>query len=262
MIQLEIDKIYSTKELQQALGISASLWKKKKDEYLTSLSQAYEYEISYKGRSTLYTIIKQIGDFQKPEAKNSRAKKDAAIHKFITEIIEEDNLQTAANIGRRAFESFVDGIKTDVAKLGLAESTTKEYIRLKMREMFGTQINQGGTDGFISEKVWCKLNKEYNVYEELGDDIVKDYYIIVQKVKNDIKKEDVCMFEDYQNGLISREEYGEMLINFNTNLFAEAKKMFATKYGFYPIKVPRYELNAWTCKEGKFDVEVAFKSGT
>lgn len=256
MVELTIGRTYSTKELQEALGVSKSVFSHKKNEYLASLSQAYEYEISYKGRANFYTIIAKIGDFEKPERKNAREKNDAVIHKFIIEVIEEDNLQTAANMGRRAFESFVEGVKTEVAELGLKESTTKEYIRLKMREMFGTKIGEGGTDGFISEKVWCRLNAEYNVYEELSDDIVKDYYEIVQTVKSEIKKEDVCMFEDYQNGLISREEYGEMLVNYNTNLFAEAKKMFAAKHGFYPIKVPRYQLSAFQDKEYEYDKEI------
>lgn len=259
MVELVIGRTYSTKELQKELGIAPTTWKTKKNEYLNSLSQAYEYEISYKGRSILYTFTAKIGDFEKPARKNSREKTDAVIRQFVRDVIEEDDLQTAANMSRRAFESFVEGIKTDVAKLGLKESTTKEYIRLNMREMFGTKINEGGTDGFISEKVWCKLNAEYNVYEELSDDIVKSYYEIVQTVKSEIKKEDVCMFEDYQNGLISREEYGEMLINYNTNLFAQAKKMFAAKYGFYPIKVPRYQLSAFQDKEQAYNKEIIVK---
>lgn len=256
MVELVVGRTYTTKELVKELGISDSLWKRKKDEYLTSLSQAYEYEVSYKGRAILYTINTQKKDFQKPENRRSRAKNDAVIYKFIREVIEEDDLQTAANMGRRAFESFVEGVKTEVAELGLKESTVKEYIRLKMREMFGTKVGEGGTDGYISEKVWCKLNAEYNVYEELSDEIVADYYKIVAETKADIKKEDVCMFEDYQNGLISREEYGELLINYNTNLFATAKKMFAAKHGFYPIKVPRYQLSAFQDKEQAYNKQI------
>lgn len=256
MVELVIGKTYSTQELVKALGISKSVFSHKKDEYLDSLSQAYEYEITYKGRATFYTITKQICDFQKPERKNAREKNDAVIHKFISEVVEEDNLQTAANIGRRAFESFGD-TKTEVAELGLKESTTQEYIRIRMREMFGTKIRQGGTDGYMMEKVWCKLNKDYNYYEELSDEIIADYYKILSDIKSEIRKEDVEAFEDYKNGLITREEYKEFLCDFNCNLFAEAKKMFSAKYGFYPIKVPRYQLNAWTAEEGKYNKEVA-----
>lgn len=256
MITLEIGKTYTTQELQQALGItSRSTWSHKKNEYLDSLSRAYEYEVSYKGKSAFYTFTKQIGEYQKPENKRSREKTDAVIHQFIRDVVEEDNLQTAANIGRRAFESFGDS-KTKVAELGLKESTTQEYIRIRMREMFGTKIGQGGTDGYMMEKVWCRLNAEGNYYEEISDKIIKDYYEIVQTIKNEIKKEDVCMFEDYKNGLISREEYGELLINYNTNLFAEAKKKFFNKYGYYPVKVPRYQLSAWNEKEKEYNKDI------
>lgn len=253
MVELIVGQTYQTKELVKELGISDSLWKRKKNEYLNSLSQAYEYEVSYKGRAVLYTITKQIADFKKPENKRSREKNMEVIRKFIIEVIEEDNLQTAANMGRRAFESFTEGITTEVAKLGLTEGTAKEYIRLKMREMFGRNVGESGTDGFISEKVWCHLEKEYNTYIEMTDAQIADYYNMVQTIRSDFKKDDVCLYEDYENGLITKEEYQEALCDFNCMFFKTVKSSFKEKYGFTPIKVPRYELNAWKDKEKEYE---------
>lgn len=261
MVQLVIGKTYNTQELAKALGVSRETFSKKKNEYLNSLSQAYEYEVGYKGRAILYTITSQIGDFQKPERKNAREKNDAVIHQFIRDVIEEDDLQTAANMGRRAFESFVEGVKTDVAKLGLTEGTTKEYIRLQMREMFGTQVgeNNGGTDGFISEKVWCRLNAEYNIYEELSGDIIADYLNIVKETKAEVKLEAIDAYEDYMNGNISKQEWMEIAADTLGDMFKISKQKFAARYGYYPIKVPRYQLNAWQNKECKYDKNIAIE---
>ena len=258
MIELIIGKTYNTQELAKALGVSRETFSKKKNAYLNSLSQAYEYEIGYKGRAVLYTIIAKIGDFQKPERKNARKKNDAVIHDFIIEVIEEDNLQTAANMSRRAFESFVEGVKTKVAELGLKESTAKEYIRLKMREMFGTKVGEsnGGTDGFISEKVWCRLNAEYNVYEELSGDVIADYLNIVKETKAEIKLETIDAYEDYADGRITRQEWMEIAADVMGDMFKVSKQKFAAKYGYYPIKVPRYQLNAWQDKEKKYNKEI------
>jgi hypothetical protein len=242
MAALEIGKSYTTKELQQTLEISVNIWKKKKNEYLDSLSQAYEYEITQKGRATLYTFTKQIGEYQKPENKRSREKTNAIIHQFIRETIEEDNLQTAANITRRAFRNRSQ--KTEVAELGLKESTTCEYTRIQMREMFGSKVGQGGTDGYMMEKVWCKLNKTKNRYEELSQDIVEDYYKIFNKHKLK-SKEELHVVADYDSGLITKEEYNTQIGNNVYNTYEEAREEFVEKYCFYPIRVPRYQLCAW-----------------
>jgi hypothetical protein len=203
MNKLIVGQTYNTQELAKALGICRDTFTKRRNEYLDSLSQAYKYEISYKGRAILYTIIEQIGEFQKPERKNAKEKTNAIIHQFIRETIEEDNLQTAANITRRAFRNRSQ--KTEVAELGLKESTTCEYTRVQMREMFGSKVGQGGTDGYMMEKVWCKLNKTKNRYEELSQDIVEDYYKIFNKHKLK-SKEELHVVADYDSGLITKEE--------------------------------------------------------
>jgi hypothetical protein len=244
MIELTVGKNYSTQELANALGISRQAFTKRKDEYLDSLSKAYEYKIVYKGRTILYTITKQINDFQKPERKNSKEKTEAIIHQFIRDTIEKDNLQTAANIGRCAFK-YQEGKKTSVEKLGLKQSTVQEYARVQMKEMFGNKINQDGTDGYMMEKVWCRLDRKNVCYEEMEKEAIDDYLKIISNIKKDVKKEDTEAYEDYKNGLITKEEYKEFLCNFNCSLFTSAKRTFYEKYGFYPIKVPRYQLCAW-----------------
>lgn len=133
MIKLEVNKTYSTKELQEALNITKDQWKRKKNQYLKSLSMAYDYEIKYQGNKISYTILSYKADYEAPPRKNERKKVDKTIRNFINQTIEDDPLQTAANINRIAWAR-----PTEIALLGLKNSTTGEYIRLNLREMYGT----------------------------------------------------------------------------------------------------------------------------
>lgn len=239
MIELEIGKTYSTKELYEALGVSKSVFSHKKDQYLKQISLAYHYEVEYKGRSILYTITEKIGDYQKPERKNAREKIDKTIRQFINETIEEDPMQTAANINRRAWEDH-DTHPSEVVLLGLKEGTTNEYIRLNLREMYGTKVNEGGTDGMIEKKVWCHLNKEYNYYEEMPQDMIDRFYECFNEVNKEQKHLDINIANDYKIGLITREEYLDKLGEATMNKFTAGRKKFYDRYGYYPIRVPVY----------------------
>ncbi len=241
MVELVIGKTYRTDELIKELGVSRSVFSHKKDKYLDSLSRAYKYEVTCKGRANLYTIIEKIGDYEKPQKEMQEKKNDAVIHDFIKEVIEEDNLQTAANISRKA----VGETNSKVVELGLKESTIRKYVRTNMKKMFGTKIYEGGTDGCFEEKVWCKLNKKDNVYEELSDDIIQEFYNTFDEVKSEIKREDIEILEDYYNDLITKEEFLEKIGDYNINLYSMVRRSFVNKYGFYPIKVPRYLLQGY-----------------
>lgn len=252
MIQLEVGKTYSTKELYEAIGASKDQWKRKKNEYLKQLSMAYEYDIEYKGRSVLYTITEQKGEYQKPERKNAREKVDAVIKEFINKVIDEDPMQTAANINRRAWEHS-DTNPSTIVLLGLKDTTTGEYIRLNLREMYGTQIGNGGTDGMIEKKVWCRLDAEYNCYVEMPKEMIDKFFACFDEAREEQKQIDLSVCADYENRLITREEMNEKLGDSTFNAYREGKQLFYERHGYYPIKVPVYMKNAWV------DADKAYK---
>lgn len=243
-MELEINKRYSTTELAQAMEISLTTFRHKKNEYLRSLSAAYEYEVEYEGPATYYIITEKIGEYEKPIRKNQREKTDKVIKKFINEVIEEDPMQTAANINRRAWEC-ADTNPSEVVLLGLKNSTTGEYIRLNLREMYGTQVNEGGTDGIIEKKVWCRLEPKYNAYIEMTPEMVQKYFDCFNEIKKGQKENDVTIFADYKSGLITRDEMRDKLEMHTENVFKEGNNLFYSRYGYYPIRVPVYLKNAW-----------------
>lgn len=253
MVELQVGKTYSTKELSAALNVSYGSFKNKKNEFLKNISLAYHYEVEYKGRGTYYTITEKIGDYQKPERKNARKKTDETIKQFINETIDEDPMQTAANINRRAWEHS-DTNPSSIVLLGLKESTTGEYIRLNLREMYGTQIGDGGTDGMIERRVWCKLNAEYNFYEEMSPEMVKKFFECFDEVASQQKEEAINIANDYEIGLITKEEMDKQSGEQLRNKYKEARQLFAAKYGYYPIKVPVYIRGAWTDEDKAYKI--------
>lgn len=244
-MELEINKRYSTTELTKLMGISASTFRHKKEEYLRSLQAAYIYEVEQQGTATYYTITEKIGEYEKPLRKNQREKTDKVIKKFINEVIEEDPMQTAANINRRAWE-FADTNPSEIVLLGLKDSTTGEYIRLNLKEMYGTQVNEGGTDGIIEKKVWCRLDYKRNAYVEMTPEMVQKYFDCFNEIKKGQTETDVAIFADYKSGLITRQEMRDRLENQTANVFKEGNSLFYSKYGYYPVRVPVYLKNAWT----------------
>jgi hypothetical protein len=96
-----------------------------------------------------------------------------------------------------------------VQALKHTEGTVYEYTRVNMRNMFGTQVNERGTKGMIEKKVWCKLNKEYNYYEEMTNEEIQNFFEIYSGTKESFKEVELDIFSDYQNGLITKEQMYE-----------------------------------------------------
>lgn len=243
-IELEVGHKYSTEELAKALQVSYSNFKNKKNQFLKSLSMAYHYDVEYKGRATFYTITEKIGDYQKPARKNQRAKTDRVIQKYINDTIEEDPVQTAANINRRAWEN-AETHPSSVVLLGLKQSTTGEYIRLNLREMYGVWEGSGGTDGMIEKKIWCRLDAEYNCYIQMPPEMVKKLRECLNSASKGKTEFEENVNEAYEANAITEEERDKLLGGKGYNLHQEGKKLFRSKYGYWPIKVPVYAKCAW-----------------
>lgn len=242
--KLEVGKKYSTIELCTALGVTKDQWKRKKNEYLRNLSIAYNYDVEYQGRATFYTITEKICDYQKPERKNARKKTNDVIKKFINEVIDEDPVQTAANINRRAWEHS-DTNPSSVVLLGLKDTTTGEYIRLNLREMYGIKENVGGTDGIIEKKIWCRLDTDYNCYIEIPQEMIDKFFSYLDKTKQQKREYNSSICADYKSGLISKQEMFNLLGESEYNVYEEASRAFREECGFWPIKVPVYIRCAW-----------------
>ena len=54
---------------------------------------------------------------------------------------------------------------------------------------------------------------------------------------------------DYQNGLITQEKMKTLISDTTLGAFISARTLYKEKYGYYPIKVPVYQLSAFDLSE-------------
>ena len=236
-----MQEIMTTKEMMEFFGVSKDVWKRNKNKLLENFGKYYEYEVVYRGRNIDYHIIKKLGDYKPIEKKSE--KRDRVYESNILEVIAEDNIQTAMNVSRIIKDN--DSIK----ELNHSDGTVYEYTRVRMRNMFGVVVNEGGTKGIIEKKVWCKLVADYNYYVEMSEEEIQDFYDIYKQSKEDMKEEELEIFSDYQNGLITKDEMNSKLGECGLWSFKFARKQFADKHKYFPIKVPVYRISAFEMEE-------------
>ena len=225
-------------------GVSKATWKKKKDRLLDHFRRYYMYEVFYDTkdmRKINYKILKKLQEYEPPLGKG--AKRDLVYDKKIEEVIEEDNIQTARNVSRIIKDD------TEIVALNHTDNTRYEYTRVRMRIMFGTKAGEHGTKGFISDKIWCKLDENNNCYIELTPEEIQKFYDIYSDEKKLIQEDELTIMSDYQNGLITQEEMKTLISDTTLGAFISARTLYKEKYGYYPIKVPVYQLSAFDLSE-------------
>lgn len=227
----EKNKKYSTQELAKEMQISTSTFKREKEKYLDYLSIFCDFEISYSGRSTYYTITEVYGEYEKQTKKNAE-KKEKVYREASIAVIKKDNLQTAANIGR--IIKHEDKIK----ELHHADSTIGRYTRKVIKKMLNENILH------IEDKLWCRLSKEENKYYELNNEEIKEFFELFGVCQKKENKAQLEIISDFKNGLIEKGELEEKVSNNLLNVFDAARLEFMERHGYFPIKVPVYVFNA------------------
>lgn len=243
-MELQENHYYTRDDMIHFFNVSPDTFKKNRENLLYHLQCYYEYEIEYDPtdhRKKLYHILKKKFDYEPPQRKS--VKRDNTYQTKIAEVIEQDNVQTAMNVKRLI-------INTDeIAAFKHKEGTVYEYTRNNMRVMFGTKAGERGTRGYIKEKIWCKLDTDNNCYIPLSAEEISAFYTLFTTEKLEAKEIELTILSDYDNGLISREEMQEQLGNNSFYCFLSARQQYKAQYGFYPIKVPVYELSAFELTE-------------
>ena len=243
-MELKVNQTYTTQEMIEFFGVSKATWKKKKDRLLDHFRRYYMYEVFYdtKDRRKInYKILKKLQEYEPPLGKG--AKRDLVYDRKIEEVIEEDNIQTARNVSRIIKDD------TEIVALNHTDNTRYEYTRVRMRIMFGTKAGEHGTKGFISDKIWCKLDENNNCYIELTPEEIQKFYDIYSDEKKLIQEDELTIMSDYQNGLITQEEMKTLISDTTLGAFISARTLYKEKNGYYPIKVPVYQLSAFDLSE-------------
>ena len=121
--------------------------------------------------------------------------------------------------------------------------------------MFGVKAGETGTHGKIVEKIWCKLLSDRNYYIDIPEEEIQDLYKFFSNERNSVKDVELTLYSDFENGLITKDELNEQIGESGLLCFLTAKELFRQKYGYYPIKVPVYELSAYEATEKTTEME-------
>lgn len=241
MIDIEVGRAYSTEEMREFFDETKDSWKKNKAKSLNYLKQFYEYEerkCEHDRRRTEYYIIRKIKPYESL-VKSKRERQNRIYSEYIIPVIKQDPLQTAANVSRIIVS------EKEIIALNHKESTSYDYVRKNMKEMFGKNSGKRGTLGIIFEKVWCHLDKSNNKYLPLSDKEKSFLFERFSTLKDKSMKQEIEIYQDYKADLISEDEMQRQVKESSIAWFLKARAEFAAKYGYHPMKVPKYEFSAW-----------------
>lgn len=169
MIQLE--KIYNTRELAEAMNMKYDTFRKYRDMYERHLELFYEYKKSFQGMGINYFFTNQFADYI-PYKEYRKMKKYKLIQSKIAEVLALDNRQTASNIARLIEHD------DEVVTLNLQLSTLSIYVRNELQEMIDKGVY------IKSDYQWCYLNEEKNVYILIPEEEVKKLKKLFPKIEN------------------------------------------------------------------------------
>ena len=257
ILQVNVGDKIDTKQLYTRMGISKNTFFNNKKDILLGLSEAWQYQVEYKGRSTIYHFIKKNYDFQYSRKTRKKTEqsiiRDKVYQESILQTIQERPLNTAANVARILKQEW-----KQVRDLNYTDGTVYQHVRVRLRKWFGTCQNDMGTfedtqdlkqrKGYIKRKIWCMLDnssyQNHNSYKPLSQEQIQDFFEMFKGYRKDsrVVKMQAGIYSDFQAGTITKEERDKAVGQIGYTSFVLAKKEFKGKYGSYPIKVPEYVL--------------------
>ena len=220
MRMLEINKIYTTKEFQQALKITKHTWENRKIELLEHIKLYIDYEIVKLPHNAIgYKILEQYEEYE-PLPRKSRVEE---IKKFYTKetdnILQHNPWNTGANIARE--------ITATNNKYNHAEGTAANYVRPILKSEYIV----------VEAKEWRKPNYSTFVYEEMNVEELEYLDYVFEKYLSQKNIIDTLAEEDA--GYISK----DVAYSCIKGMYNKAMDDFKQRYGYRPYKVGKYEKN-------------------
>lgn len=258
--KIQVGEKLNTRQLYQRIGISSTTWKNNKERILYDLSNCYQYQVIYKGKSVIYHFIKKYCDYhykQKRKKNKNTIYRDIYFEENIVLVLLSFPINTAKNVSRMLVEDYNENI---LKQLNYTDGTMYQYTRIRMRDWFGKSICDRGSfnsqqeinkmktrRGYIKRKVWCVLGNTYqthNTYIPLSEKQLKELHSLFTKFRRDKSniEIEIQINADYDAGRITKEERDQLLGCINSNYYYKAKKAFKQKYGSYPVLAAEYEV--------------------
>lgn len=227
---IELNKIYSTKTLAQALNITYGSYRNNRKEYEEHLAKFYQYEIAHKGNGIYYTFLVEMYKYI-PYKEYKALQKNTTLQKHIKDTIYYDNRQTGSNIARIIY------VNGEIQALDWELSTLSVYVRDQLRELIKIGY-------YIKEDYqWCVLDKKCNKYILMPEEEVKRLRKFFHTREIDEMEENIWTRKE--EGELSADQADKAVGELRLNAFMEGRSHYQKETGNWPIKVPVYTRNAF-----------------
>lgn len=225
---IELNKIYSTKTLAEAMDISYQWLRQNRKEYEEHLSKFYQYKTERKGNGIYYTFLTELYEYVSYKEYKAM-QKSAVLQKHIKDTIYYDNRQTGSNIARIIF---VDG---EIKALDLKLSTLTVYTRDELKDLVKAGYYQK------EDYRWCYLDKKKNCYVLMTKEEIKRLRFFFHTREIDEIEENV--WAKQEEGELSIDEANQVVSELRKGIFIQGRQHYKEETGNWPIKVPVYRRN-------------------
>lgn len=222
---LEENHVYSNEELAEWFEITVGSFKNQKRKKLEYLSLFADFQ-EIKGKVHVTKVYEP--NYVNPRDKENN---DKLYQKAIVRIIKEHPLQLYITCAGRVTQLKDSGL----TKLNHKFTTCYQYVRRNLKEVADGSTREWCQRFYYSEADFIPLNDEQlNFWKEiLHNTLGAEQSEIIAEIKS----------QQEQNE-ISEEEAERYLSNLISYQWARAKEQFSKQYGFEPVSVARWEVNA------------------
>ena len=235
-IMFRVGEELTAREMAERLGITATTWKNKRKKYMGHLEQFYKIEAVGHGVSLRYVIKEQLQDYEPMiSPKDKRAMEERYMETILAEISKPHmNLQLYSTMTDRVIAT------GKVEQFNHKPKTSYKYTNSGMKEMFGADVGDCGTEGRLVGKVWARrlYDEDYD-FEKQTDEQLSDWkYILKERFSSN--EYIVNAVNAFMIGESDVEEAKNDIWQDSVFRYQLALEEFENKYGFTPIKVKEY----------------------
>ena len=235
----------SSQEVVERLGITRRMWDTKRQKYLDYLSKFYEIETKGYGMSRRYFIKRQLAEFEPYVSPRDKKIMEKRYQEVILDEMSKPGmeLQLYSTMNNRVIASGKTG------KFGHSDKTSYNYVNSGMKQMFGEEVGDWGSCGKYVDRVWAKqlFDEEYD-FERLSEAEERNWKKIIKENMDTNYTELYSMYEHHE---ISKESAMSEMFENGWYKYQCAKQAFYELYGFVPVRVKEYLVEAKKHLESK-----------
>lgn len=224
---LEKDKIYTNEEMAEWFGIKKKSFTDTKKKKLEILKDFADFEEA-KGKIKILEVYEA-----EYISSRDRANNDKLYQKDIEKVIKKQPLQLFKTCAGRI--QLLENSETK--KLNHAFRTAYDYTRRNLRE-----IAKG------DKKIWCERRfGEERDFIPLNDEQLSTWKKLIDQAFNN---EEIAGYKSQlENGELSMKEANSKITQATDAAWMLAKSLFEDQFGFVPVFVSNWELNAFNIEE-------------